>query len=58
MSPFQQDKNDFLGVRGLKEGEKTMRRKEEISMPMRPKAREMTQHGGLPGWLEESDPAG
>ncbi len=23
---------------------------------MRPKAREMTQHGGPPGWLEESDP--
>ncbi len=25
---------------------------------MRPKTREMTQHGGPPGWLEESDPAG
>jgi hypothetical protein len=25
---------------------------------MRPKARELVQHGGLPGWLEESDPAG
>jgi hypothetical protein len=25
---------------------------------MRPKARGVTQHGGLPGWLEESDPAG
>jgi hypothetical protein len=25
---------------------------------MRPKARGMTQHGGLPGWLEKSDPAG
>ncbi len=24
---------------------------------MRPKAREMTHHGGLPDWLEESDPA-
>jgi hypothetical protein len=23
---------------------------------MRPKAREMTQHGGLPCWLKESDP--
>ncbi len=23
---------------------------------MRPKAREMTQHGGPPGWLEKSDP--
>jgi hypothetical protein len=26
--------------------------------PMTPEAREMTHHGGLPGWLEESDPAG
>jgi hypothetical protein len=26
--------------------------------PMRPKARGPVQHGGLPGWLEESDPAG
>jgi len=26
--------------------------------PMRPKAREMTQHVGPPGCLEESDPAG
>jgi hypothetical protein len=25
---------------------------------MRPKARGLAQHGGLPGWLEESDPAG
>ncbi len=25
--------------------------------PMRPKAREMTQHGGPPGWLEESNPS-
>jgi hypothetical protein len=25
---------------------------------MRPKARELAHHGGLPGWLEESDPAG
>jgi hypothetical protein len=25
---------------------------------MRPKARGLTQHGGPPGWLEESDPAG
>ncbi len=25
---------------------------------MMPKARGLTQHGGLPGWLEESDPAG
>ncbi len=25
---------------------------------MRPKAREVAQHGGPPGWLEESDPAG
>ncbi len=25
---------------------------------MRPKARRLTQHGGLSGWLEESDPAG
>jgi hypothetical protein len=24
--------------------------------PVRPKAREMTLHGGPPGWLEESDP--
>jgi hypothetical protein len=23
-----------------------------------PKARGLTQHGGLSGWLEESDPAG
>ncbi len=29
-----------------------------IVRTMRPKAREMTQHGGAPGWLEESDPAG
>ncbi len=26
--------------------------------PMRLKARELTQHGGPPGWLEESDPTG
>ncbi len=25
---------------------------------MRPKARWLAQHGGPPGWLEESDPAG
>ena len=25
---------------------------------MRPKARELAQYGDLPGWLEESDPAG
>jgi hypothetical protein len=25
---------------------------------MRPKARGLTQHGGPPGWLEESDPEG
>ncbi len=25
---------------------------------MRPKARGLVQHGGPPGWLEESDPAG
>ncbi len=25
---------------------------------MRPKARGLVQYGGLPGWLEESDPAG
>jgi hypothetical protein len=25
---------------------------------MRPMARGQTQHGGPPGWLEESDPAG
>ncbi len=29
-----------------------------LSLSMRPKAREMTQHGGPPVWLEESDPAG
>ncbi len=26
--------------------------------PVRPKAREVAQYGGPPGWLEESDPAG
>ncbi len=26
--------------------------------PLMPQAREMTHHGGTPGWLEESDPAG
>ncbi len=26
--------------------------------PMRPKARELAQHGGPSGWLEEIDPAG
>ncbi len=30
----------------------------ELVFLMRPKAREMTQHGGPPSWLEESDPAG
>ncbi len=25
---------------------------------MTPKARGLAQHGGLPGWLEESDPVG
>jgi hypothetical protein len=28
------------------------------SQPMRPKARGLAHHGGPPGWLEESDPAG
>ncbi len=27
-----------------------------LSFAMRPKAREMTQHGGQSDWLEESDP--
>ncbi len=27
-------------------------------LPMSPKARGLAQHGGPPGWLEESDPAG
>ncbi len=27
-----------------------------LSLAMRPKAREMTQHGGPPVWLEQSDP--
>jgi len=26
--------------------------------PMRPKVRTVALHGGQPGWLEESDPAG
>jgi hypothetical protein len=26
--------------------------------PVRPKARGLAQHGGPPGWLEESEPAG
>ncbi len=29
-----------------------------LSLPMTPKAIEMTHHGGPPVWLEESDPAG
>jgi hypothetical protein len=29
-----------------------------VPPPMRPKARELAQHGGPPGWQEESDPAG
>jgi len=44
MSPFLQDKNDFLGDRGLKESEKTMRQKKELSIPMKPKVREMTKN--------------
>jgi hypothetical protein len=28
-----------------------------VSRPMRSKARRLVQHGGPPGWLEESDPA-
>jgi hypothetical protein len=31
---------------------------EGIGARMRPKARRLAQHGGPPGWLEESDPAG
>ncbi len=31
---------------------------ERMVRAMRPEAREMTQHGGPPGWLEESDPVG
>jgi len=27
-------------------------------LAMRPKARRLVQHGGPPGWFEESDPAG
>jgi hypothetical protein len=27
-----------------------------LACPMRPKARRLAQHGGPPGWLEESDP--
>jgi hypothetical protein len=29
-----------------------------LSVPIRPKARGLAQHGGPPGCLEESDPAG
>ncbi len=29
-----------------------------LCWPMRPMARGLAQHGGPPGWLEESDPAG
>jgi hypothetical protein len=29
---------------------------EDPSQPMRPKARALAQHGGPPGWLEESNP--
>jgi len=29
-----------------------------LSSTMRPKTRGLAQHGGPPGWLEESDPAG
>jgi hypothetical protein len=29
-----------------------------LSYTMRPKARGLAQHGGPPGWLEGSDPAG
>ncbi len=29
-----------------------------IYRPMRPKARGLAQHGGPPGWLKGSDPAG
>jgi hypothetical protein len=32
--------------------------KGESVRPVRPKARGLAQHGGPPGWLEESDPAG
>ncbi len=28
------------------------------ALPKRSKARGLVQHGGPPGWLEESDPAG
>ncbi len=31
---------------------------DSLSSPVRPKARELAQHGAPPGWLEESDPAG
>ncbi len=30
----------------------------EAQSPSSPKSRELAQHGGPPGWLEESDPAG
>jgi hypothetical protein len=29
-----------------------------VAQLKRPKARGLAQHGGPPGWLEESDPAG
>jgi hypothetical protein len=29
-----------------------------LSLPVRPKARGLAQHGGPPGWLEENDPGG
>jgi hypothetical protein len=35
-----------------------LRDSREKSGSMRPKARVLAQHGGPPGWLEESDPAG
>jgi hypothetical protein len=31
---------------------------DEVLLLMRPKARGLAHHGGPPGWLEESDPAG
>jgi hypothetical protein len=48
----------FLAQMNYNQPSQRLEDREEESGPMRPKARVLAQHGGPPGWLEESNPAG
>ncbi len=65
MLPAESGKHIFFCVKFLNynlkkevKPENTVLQTVVVWIPMRPKARGLVQHGGPPGWLEESDPAG